>query len=69
MGGFVALELARHARAETVRTLLPGGFLLAGDGLLEIGTAAAPIESRTSKSSDMPERFGGCIEVVRCALN
>jgi len=39
MGGFVALELARHGRAETVCTLSPCGFWLAGDGLLKIGTA------------------------------
>ena len=33
MGGFVALELARRGRAETVCALSPGGFWSAGDGL------------------------------------
>jgi len=35
----VALELARYGRTETVCTLSPGGFWLAGDGLSKIGIA------------------------------
>jgi pimeloyl-ACP methyl ester carboxylesterase len=33
MGGFVAIELARRGRAETVCALSPGGFWSSGDGL------------------------------------